>query len=544
MEEELKKTLFTSVALAGAAALLLSSCASGGDNAGGNGGGSGGGSITVGTTDVVTALDPAGSYDNGSFAVMTNVYPFLLNHEIGSSDVAPDIAESAEFTSPTEYTVKLKAGLKFANGNDLTSSDVKHSFDRQVAIADPSGPSSLLANLDKVEAVDDTTVVFHLKDGNDQTFPQVLSTPVAPIVDEDVFPADKLATDEEIVKGKAFAGQYTLENFKKNDLASYKAYDGYQGQWGAAKTADVNVKYFANETNLSQAMETKAIDVAFRSLSATDTEKLGKTDGLKLVDGPGGAIRYIVFNFDTQPFGAKTPDADPAKALAVRQAAADLIDRQKIATQVYKDTFTPLYSPVAQGFTGATDAFQELYGDKQGGPDAAAAKARLEAAGITEPVTLQLQYNPDHYGDASAEEYALVKQQLEADGVFKVDLQSTEWGQYSEDFPKDAYPMYQLGWFPDFSDADNFLTPFFENGGFFNNHYNSATTNELIAKERVETDADARTKLIEDTQAEVAKDVPMIPLLQGTQVAVTTDAIDGVVLDGSFKFRLGTITKN
>lgn len=535
----MKKTLFTSVALAGAATLMLASCAS---NPGG-GGGATAGALTVGTTDVVTSLDPAGSYDNGSFAVMTNVYPFLLNHEIGSSDVAPDIAESAEFTSPTEYTVKLKSGLKFANGHDLTSSDVKHSFDRQVKIADPSGPSSLLENLDKVEAPDDLTVVFHLKEGNDQTFPQVLSTPVAPIVDEEVFPADKLATDDEIVKGKAFAGQYTLENFKKNDLASYKAYDGYEGLWGKAKTDDVNVKYFAKETNLSQAMETKAIDVAFRSLSATDTEKLGKTDGLKLVDGPGGAIRYIVFNFDTQPFGAKTPEADPAKALAVRQAAADLIDREKIASQVYKDTFTPLYSQVAQGFTGATEDFKTEYGDKKGGADPKAAKARLEAAGITEPVTLQLQYNPDHYGDASAEEYALVKQQLEADGVFKVDLQSTEWGQYSKDFPADAYPMYQLGWFPDFSDADNFLTPFFPNGGFLNNHYDNAATNELIAKQRVELDPATRTKLIEETQAQVAKDVPTIPLLQGTQVAVTTDAVDGVVLDGSFKFRLGTITK-
>ena len=537
---KLSRTGYGVLALATSSALLLSGCASGGSN---SGGGSTGGSITVGTTDVVTALDPAGSYDNGSFAVMTNVYPFLMNHVVGSSDVAPDIAESAEFTTPEEYTVKLKPGLKFANGNDLTSSDVKFTFDRQVAIADPSGPSSLLANLDSVEAVDDTTVVFHLKVGNDQTFPQVLSTPVAPIVDEDVFPADKLATDEEIVKGKAFAGQYTLEAFDKGNLASYKAYADYQGLWGAAKTGEVNVKYFADESNLSQAIETKAVDVAFRSISATDTEKFRSTDGLKVVDGPGGAIRYIVFNFDTQPFGAKTAEADPAKAQAVRQAAADLIDRSKIASQVYKDTFTPLFSPVAQGFTGATDAFKGLYGDTKGGPDAAAAKARLEAAGVPMPVNLQLQYNPDHYGDASAEEYAQVKAQLEADGVFAVDLQSTEWGQYSADFPADAYPAYQLGWFPDFSDADNFLTPFFINGGFFNNHYNSREANDLINQQRITTDPAERTALIEQAQDVIATDVPMIPLLQGTQVAVTTDAIDGVVLDGSFKFRLGTITK-
>ena len=83
----------------------------------------------------------------------------------------------------------LKPGLKWANGNDLTSSDVKFTFDRQLAIADENGPSSLLYNLDSVEAPDDTTVVFNLKSENDQVFPQILSSPAGPIVDEDVFSA-------------------------------------------------------------------------------------------------------------------------------------------------------------------------------------------------------------------------------------------------------------------------------------------------------------------------------------------------------------------
>ena len=116
-------------------ALALTGCAAGdsGDTGGSD-------SLIVGTTDKVTFIDPAGSYDNGSFAVMNQVYPFLLNSEQGSSDVVPDIAASAEFTTPTEYTVVLKDGLKFANGNALTSSDVKFSFDRQVKIADENGP--------------------------------------------------------------------------------------------------------------------------------------------------------------------------------------------------------------------------------------------------------------------------------------------------------------------------------------------------------------------------------------------------------------------
>src|SRR3712207_7612800 len=158
------------VATAGIAAtgLVLAACGgSDGDNGGSEGGG-GGGTLTIGTTDKITFLDPAGSYDNGSFAVMNQVFPFLLNTNFGSPDVEPDIAESAEFTSPTQYTVTLKPDLKWANGNDLTSSDVKFTFDRQLAIADENGPSSLLYNLDSVETPDDTTVVFNLKTENDQ----------------------------------------------------------------------------------------------------------------------------------------------------------------------------------------------------------------------------------------------------------------------------------------------------------------------------------------------------------------------------------------
>ena len=103
----------------------------------------------------------------------------------------------------------------------------------------------------------------------------------------------------------------------------------------------MNVKYYADESNLKLDVASNAIDVAFRSLSATDIADLRTNNKVKVVDGPGGEIRYIVFNFNTMPYGAKASDADPKKALAVRQAMADLVDRKAIADQVYKGTYTP-----------------------------------------------------------------------------------------------------------------------------------------------------------------------------------------------------------
>src|SRR5918994_1258280 len=169
------------IAMAGlsVAALALAGCAPGGDTGDDTASGD---SITVGTTDKVTTLDPAGSYDNGSLAVQTQVFPYLLNTDYQSTEVVPDLAESAEFTSPSEYTVTLPEGLKWANGNDLTSADVKFTFDRQLAIADEKG-----------------------------------------------FAADEFTPDDEIVEANAFAGPYVISSYDFNNLVSFTANPEYQG---------------------------------------------------------------------------------------------------------------------------------------------------------------------------------------------------------------------------------------------------------------------------------------------------------------------------
>ncbi len=196
-----------------------------------------------------------------------------------------------------------------------------------------------------------------------------------------------------------------------------------------------------------------------------------------------------------------------------------------------------------EGLTGATESLKDLYGDHEGGPDADAATAALETAGVETQVTLNLQYSNDHYGPSSGDEYALIKSQLEESGLFTVNLQSTEWVQYSKDRVADVYPAYQLGWFPDYSDADNYLTPFFLIDNFLVNHYENQTVNDEILEQATTTDPAARTALIEQIQADVAADLPTVPLLQGAQVAVVGATVEGAVLDGSFKFRFAPLTK-
>ncbi|MGV8913784.1 MAG: peptide ABC transporter substrate-binding protein, partial [Rhodoglobus sp.] len=122
--------------------------------------------------------------------------------------------------------------------------------------------------------------------------------------------------------------------------------------------------------------------------------------------------------------------------------------------------------------------------------------------------------------------------------------QSTEWVTYAKERTADAYPAYQLGWFPDYSDADNYLTPFFGDGNFLGNHYADAEVNDLIVAQATELDPDVREGMIEEIQAKVAAQLSTVPFLQGAQIAVTGKDVTGATLDGSFKFRYGSLAKN
>src|SRR3954454_17495371 len=111
-----------------------------------------------GTTDKVVSLDPVGCYDLGCQQLIGNMYQSLLAVRAGGNTPQPDAAESCDWQDKKTYVCKIRAGQKFSNGDELTSTDVKFSLDRMIKIADPSGPSSLLGSLKFVDATDPTTV--------------------------------------------------------------------------------------------------------------------------------------------------------------------------------------------------------------------------------------------------------------------------------------------------------------------------------------------------------------------------------------------------
>ncbi|WP_455359502.1 ABC transporter substrate-binding protein [Streptomyces sp. SYSU K21746] len=469
--------------------------------------------ITVGTTSAPSTLDPAAAWDD-SWELYRNIYQTLLSFPTGSTKPQPDAAKSCKFTDAANesYRCDLREGLKFSNGEPLDAAAVKHSIDRITKIDSKSGPKALLSSLERVETSGELTVVFHLKTP-DATFPFVLATPGASLVSPKDYPADKLREDGKITG----SGPYVMESYEegaKAELVKNPAYEGFAER----KNDAVTIRYFKDSEGMTSALKKKEIDATYRGLTAEAIEEMqgpqSKDSGIQLIETVGAEIRFLVFN----------PKDPAAKNPAVRKAVAQVVDRNALISKVYQGTAEPLYSMVPKGVAGHTTPFFDTFGE----PDVAKAKKTLRDADITEPVELTLWFTTDRYGSSTAAEFAELKRQLEASGLFKITLQSRPWKDFQAGYNDGEYPVFGRGWFPDFPDPDNFIAPFVGPENAVGTPYEvPEITSQLLPKSRRESDRGAVSEEFKRAQEILVEDVRLLPLWQGKLYIAAQEDIAG-----------------
>ncbi|MGW2424954.1 ABC transporter substrate-binding protein [Streptomyces sp. NPDC001709] len=514
--------------VAGLASGLLTGCGSGSGDSGGTGS-----SVVMGMSDDVLATDPASGYDPGSWLLFDNVFQSLLSFPKGATEPQPELARACSFTDSqaTVYKCELKAGLKFSNGDPLTSKDVKFSFDRMMKINDPAGPAIMFPMLGRIDTPDAKTVVFHLK-SSDATFPSKIASGAGSIVDHSQYDATGLRPDHKAVG----SGPYKLDSFDK-DKAVFSVNGNYKGT-AKVKNSGVTLKFFhGDRSTLKKALLDGDIDIAYRGLSASDVAGLDQQSGSKGVDvieGSSAEVQHLVFNMK-----------DPvAGKLGVRKAMAYLIDRDALIKNVYQGTATPLYSIIPAGIVGHNTAFFDTYGAR---PSQAKAAQALHAAGITGKVKLTLWSTPSRYGPATDEELKAIAGQLNASGLFDADVKSVGFDQYEKDIAAGKYGVYVKGWVPDYPDADNFTAPFFGKGNVLDNNYSNRTiSGTLIPDTAAQSDRAATDKDFGRLQNIVAAELPVLPVWQAKQYAVVRDGVYGLeyCLDASTVFRFWELSKS
>ncbi|WP_369217006.1 ABC transporter substrate-binding protein [Streptomyces flavofungini] len=513
----------------GLAAALLTGC---GTETGGAG--DTGDAVVVGMSDDVLATDPASGYDPGSWLLFNNVFQSLLSFPKGATEPEPEAARTCGFTDTEArvFACELRDGLKFSNGNALTSKDVKFSFDRMRNIAADDGPAIMFPMLDSVRTPNAKKVVFKLK-YPDATFPSKIASGAGSIVDHREYDMDKLRTDGRAVG----SGPYKLDSFGDTQ-AGFSVNDSYGGT-AKVKNEGVALKFFHGDRKaLKQSLLDGNVDVAYRGLAPADIADIqensaGSGKDVDVVEGSSAEVQHLVFNMK-----------DPvAGKLGVRKAVAYLLDREALAKEVYQDSATPLYSIVPAGIGGHNTAFFDTYGAR---PQRSKAAAALRGAGIEGKAKLTLWSTPARYGPATDQELRAIAKQLNASGLFDADVKSVPFGQYEEDIADGKYGVYVKGWVPDYPDPDNFTQPFFGKGNVLGNHYaNSEITGKIIPATATQSDRTRTDEQYADLQDIVAKEVPLLPVWQAKQYAVARDSVYGLesCLDASTVFRFWEISK-
>ena len=394
------------------------------------------------------------------------------------ADGDPEVSEDG-----TEYTVKMKSGLKWSDGSDLTAEDIVNSWNRAVDPNTGSDYAYLFSVFDgygdgsapelNVQAVDDTTITFKLI----APCPYIMSLLAFPVfmpVPEAAFGSDSWANEAGFVSN----GAYTLESWTHNESMTYVKNPNYYDA-DSVTVDELDFMLSADDTAILAAYQAGDIDYA-------DTVPTGEIQNLKDGDDfhiiPNLGTYYVGFNVNSSMFEGKTV----AQAAAMRRAIGLLIDRQYIVDtigQTEQEVATSLIpSSMSDGHGGEfktnDDAYTYpvdtgYYQDLSVAGDANLAEARklLEYAGYTfdesgvlsadTPLTINYLTNEGtgHEGIAQA-----IQQDLAAVGI-EMNISVEDWQTFLNDRKQGNFDVAREGWLADYDDPINMIEMFSSNSG-------------------------------------------------------------------------------
>src|SRR5438132_167201 len=433
-----------------------------------------GGTLTLARSGEVTNLDPHKVPAFTSARVFELVYSYLmrLDENLG---VQPDLAASMPRTSPDgkRVTVELRTGVKFHNGDPLTSADVKYTFER---ILDPKNAAvarSFFTDVDTITAPDDATVVFNLKNPNAALI-AYMAHPNTGIVSKKIGEANADLSKKETAIG---SGPFKLAEWVPDNFMRFEANKSYYVE-GQPYLDGIRINVVPDESGLAAALRTKAADMAIIT-DAKVARTLRSETSVTLDAKPSLSYNLLFVN-------TKRPPLDNIK---VRQAIAYAIDRKAIIDAVAfgEGEVTGPIAPALANYALPTSQYP-LYTR-----DVAKAKQLLQEANVG-PVsfTMLTQTTEPAYAKDIAQ---LVKAELAEAGI-TVKIETTELTQYVDRWLKADFDV-ATGLNGGGPDPDFYVYRCFTNDGNLNfvTSYQNSVSSDAIKQGRATTDVAKRKDL-------------------------------------------------
>ena len=487
-----------------------------------------GGAMVMTYKDDVATLDPAIGYDWQNWSMIRSLFDGLMDYVPGSTDLRLGLAESYEISEDgLSYTFKLRPGVKFHNGREMTADDVKYSLDRVTLPATQSPGSGFFASikgydamvggtatsLEGVVVVDPLTVRIDLS-RPDATFLHVMAINFASVVPKEAVEA----ANGDFGKMPVGTGAFKMTEWTLGQRLVFARNTDY---WRAGEPYLDQVTFeFGQEPIVALLrLQNGEIDVAgdgippakFTEVMADPVQKARVVEGGMLHTG------YITMNVTAPPFDK----------VEVRRAVNMAINKARVV-QVINNRAVPATQPLPPAMPGYTADYAGYAYDVE------AAKKLLADAGLPDG------FETDLYAmntDPNPRIAQAIQQDLAAIGI-TANIQSLAQANVIEAGGAGTAPMIWSGgmaWVADFPDPSNFYGPILgcagaEPGGWnWAKYCNADLDKAAVAADSMSDPAKSadRLKAWSDIYMKVMEDAPWAPVFNDQRFTMKSDRMGG-----------------
>lgn len=462
-----------------------------------------------------TNLDPRVGLDAQSELIDELLFDDLCTRD-EHFNVQPGLAERWETPDPETYIFHLHPGVKFHDWRPLTSRDVKWTFDSLLQGRIRSTKSAAYRFVDHIDAPDDSTVVFHLKEP-DTALLWNLSDGAIGIV--------PYGSGEEMNAHPIGSGPFRFVSAAQDKDVIIERNDDYWGN--RPRLQRVRFEVVPDATTRALELRKGSADLAVNALTEDMVLTLERDPRLRVMHAPGSRLAYMSFN-------VRNPLLRDER---VRQAIAYAINRAPIIHYLLRDFARPADSILPpESWAYSNDLSPYTF-------NPAKAREILDAAGYPAVNGVRFHLALKTSTEESTRLLAAVLQQQLRDVGIALDIRTLEFATFFSDVTRGAFQVHSLRWVGGSNeDPDIFeyvfhsarITPRGANRSFYSN----PRVDVLIDQARREPDQGVRKKLYAEVQSILASEVPSINLWYFDNIMVHSKRVQNLSLSpsGNYNF--------
>lgn len=435
------------------------------------------------------------------------VFGSLVGRSLLDGSYLPHLAKSWEILDPTTWKFTLRKGIKFQDGTEVTSADVKFSFDRTMGKFDPKfrgfRKGELSREIASVETPDAYTVIIKSQEV-DASF---LGVPMLVNVVPKAY-VEKVG-DKEYAKSPIGFGPFKVKEIAVGEDVKLEAFEEYwnakpnPGEIGRSKVKAVTLKTLPQEATMVAALKAGEIDGFFGA--DTDTVKeLEKLPDFTIFRAPAAQHGFFILNFRAEKDPA-TGKPNPLRDVRVRLAVNYAID----------------WGSIIKNYLTGHEYRTTLVGRDQIGYDPKAplypfdpekARKLLAEAGYGDGFSI-----PFHYTEASRQPYMdAIWENWRTVGIQVKPTPHSLAAHMQDVYKKESYGI--IGWSGGYGpDPGNWFRVMVPYDGLQAMHLQSAQVEDLEKKQGVEFDLKKRVELIRQLSAILMKEAWFVPAVHGVE---------------------------